>query len=119
MDNIYSYINHLVTAKIERPIGSRHPKYEFIYPVNYGCLPDTVNNDGKEIDVYVLGVNEPVVDTFTGKAIAVIHRTDDPDDKLVVIPEELDDISDKDIREATDFQERNYTSVIIRDENAG
>ena len=118
MNNIYSYINKTVGVKIERPIGSKHPIYEFVYPVNYGCLPNTINNDGKEIDVYVLKVDQPMEGEFIGRAVAVIHRIDDPDDKLIVIPEDAEGITDGEIRSATDFQERNYTSAIIRDENA-
>ena len=34
---------------------------------------------------YLLGVFEPV-ETYIGKCIAVIHRTNDDDDKLIVVP---------------------------------
>ncbi len=117
MDNVYSFINEAVKVKVHRPLGAEHPKYGFIYPVNYGFLPGTVGGDEKEINAYILGVAEPVTE-FTGKCVAVIHRTDDPDDKLVVIPEEMGNISDTDIRELTDFQESHYSSVIIRDPKA-
>lgn len=39
------------------------------------------------MDSYVLGIYEPL-ETFTGKCIAIIHRTNDNDDKLVVVPED-------------------------------
>ncbi len=68
MDNTKSYINKLVKAKIDRPMGSKHPKHGFIYPVNYGYIPNTVSGDGEEIDCYVLGIFEPI-DEFEGKCI--------------------------------------------------
>lgn len=117
MDNIFDYIGTTIKVEVHRPLGSSHPKYEFIYPINYGFLPDTTGADGKEINAYVLGVDEPVTE-FYGKCIAVIHRTDDNDDKLIVVPKLLEDMSDADIRELTDFQERHYSSVIIRDPEA-
>lgn len=41
--------------------------------------------DGEEQDAYILGVNKPIKE-FTGKVIAVIHRFDDVEEKLVVVP---------------------------------
>lgn len=34
-------IGHLVEVKMDRPIGEKHPKHGFIYPVNYGYVPNT------------------------------------------------------------------------------
>lgn len=113
MDNTKSYINKLVKAKIDRPMGSKHPKHGFIYPVNYGYIPNTVSGDGEEIDCYVLGIFEPI-EEFEGKCIAVIHRTNDNDDKLIIVPKEKD-YSDDAIRALTEFQERFFESIIIRD----
>ncbi|MBS5854465.1 MAG: inorganic diphosphatase [Clostridium sp.] len=93
-------------------MGSRHPKHGFIYPVNYGYVPNTVSGDGEELDCYVLGVFEPL-EKFKGKCIAVIHRTNDNDDKLVIVPEEKD-YSDDAIEALTEFQERFFESIIIR-----
>lgn len=88
-------------------------EYGFIYPVNYGYIPNTVSGDGEEIDCYVLGIFEPI-DEFEGKCIAVIHRTNDNDDKLIIVPKEKD-YSDDAIRALTEFQERFFESIIIRD----
>ena len=107
-----SYIGKLVEVKIDRPMGSKHPKYGFIYPVNYGYVPNTISGDGEELDCYVLGVFEPL-DKFKGKCIAVIHRINDNDDKLIIVPEEKD-YSDDDIRALTEFQERFFESIIIK-----
>ena len=80
------YLGQVLDVKIDRPFGTKHPKHGFIYPVNYGYVPGTISGDGEELDCYILGVFEPV-DIFTGKCIAIIHRTNDNDDKLVLVPE--------------------------------
>lgn len=109
------YLNQTLTAKIDRQMGSKHPKHGFIYPVNYGYIPGTISGDGEELDCYVLGVFEPV-ETFTGKCIAIIHRTNDNDDKLILVPENRT-FSDNEIRVLTEFQEKFFESVIIRPSN--
>ena len=39
---------------IDRPKGSRHPKYEnYIYSVDYGYLKGTLSSDGSGIDIWV------------------------------------------------------------------
>ena len=43
MDNKH-YLNKIVKVKIDRPLGSKHPKYNFIYPVNYGYIPNTISH---------------------------------------------------------------------------
>lgn len=108
----YSYIGKTVQVEIDRPLNSKHPKHGFIYPVNYGFVPNTVSGDGEEIDCYVLGVDKPLKN-FTGKCVAVIHRTNDNDDKLIIVPEDKD-ITDEEIRELTNFQEQYFESEIIR-----
>lgn len=107
-----SYIGKKVFVEIDRPIGFKKEKYNMIYPVNYGFIPGTISGDGEELDAYVLGVFEPVK-TFEGVVIAIIHRTNDDDDKLVVVPENKK-YSDEQIRALTEFQERFFESVIIR-----
>lgn len=112
MVNSQSYIGNIVEVKMDRPMGTRHPKHGFIYPVNYGYIPNTISGDGEEIDCYVLGVFEPL-EKFKGKCIAVIHRTNDNDDKLIVVPENKE-YSDDAIRALTEFQERFFESIIVR-----
>lgn len=109
--NTKDYLNKTVTVKIDRPMGSHHPKYGFIYPINYGFIPDTISGDGEELDAYLLGVFEPV-ETYTGKVIAIIHRTNDDDDKLIIAPEDKTYTPDQ-IRALTEFQERFFKSEII------
>ena len=108
----YKYIGQKVEAHIDRPLNSKHPKHGFIYEVNYGYIPNTVSGDGEELDCYILGVDEPL-EKFEGECIAVIHRTNDDDDKLIVVPEGKQ-ISDEQIRNLTNFQEQYFESEIIR-----
>lgn len=114
MDN-KKYLEKTLEVKIDRPFGSKHPKHGFIYPVNYGYVPNTISGDGEELDCYVLGVFEPL-ETFRGKCIAIIHRLDDNDDKLIIVPENKF-FSNQEIRALTEFQERFFKSEIIRDSN--
>lgn len=115
MTNSKNYLNKIVSVKIDRPLGSKHPKHGFIYPVNYGFIPNTISGDNEELDCYVLGIFEPV-DSFSGRCIAIIHRINDNDDKLVVVPDNTC-FSDGEIRVLTKFQERFFESIIIRDSN--
>jgi len=109
------FLGKKVNVRIDRLMGSKHPKWEFIYPVNYGYIPGVKAPDGDELDAYVLGVFEPI-EKFTGKCIAVIHRTDDNDDKLIVVPENIT-YNDDQIRVLTEFQEKFFKSIIIRNRN--
>lgn len=112
MNNAREFIGQTVTVEMDRPLGTRHPKHGFMYCVNYGYIPETVSGDGEELDAYLLGVFEPV-QNYIGKCIAVIHRINDDDDKLVVVPEGKN-YNDEQIRALTEFQERYFESQIIR-----
>ncbi len=101
-----------MTLKIDRPAGSKHPRRGFLYPINYGFVPHTLSPDGAELDAYVLGVAEPLA-VFTGMCIAVIHRTNDNDDKLIVCTTGQS-YTDEQIRAATDFQEQFFEAMILR-----
>lgn len=111
--NLINYLNQNVRVKVDRPLGSKHPKHGFIYPVNYGFVPDTISGDGEELDCYVLGVFEPL-NEFTGKCIAIIHRINDNDDKLIIVPENRN-FSNKEIDVLIEFQERFFKHEIIRE----
>lgn len=114
MQNTSNYLGQTVSVVMDRPLGSKHPKHGFIYPVNYGYIPNTISRDGEELDAYVLGVQEPI-NKFTGKCIAIIHRTDDNDDKLIVVPEGID-LSNEEIEKEVAFQEKWFHHIIIRKE---
>jgi len=106
------YLNTIVKVKMDRPLGCKHPNHGFIYPVNYGYIPNTVSGDGEELDVYVLGEHMPL-DEFEGRVIAIIHRLNDNDDKLVVMKDGRN-YTDEQIRALTEFQEQYFESEIIR-----
>lgn len=108
----YKFIGKNVKTKIDRPLNSKHPKHGFIYPVNYSYIPNTTSGDGEEIDCYILGIDEPI-NEFEGKCIAVIHRINDDDDKLIVVPDGKQ-YTDDEIRKLTNFQEQYFQSEIIR-----
>ena len=107
-----NYLGQLVNVKMDRPLGTKHPKHGFIYLVNYGYIPGTVSGDGEELDAYVLGEFEPL-DEFEGKVIAIIRGTNDNDDKLVVAKEGKN-YTDDQIRALVEFQEQFFESIIIR-----
>ena len=109
---IKDYLGKNIEAKIDRELGSKHPKHGFIYPVNYGYIPNTISGDGEEIDCYILGVFEPIKE-FKGKCIAIIHRTNDNDDKLIIVPEDKE-YSDYAINALIEFQEQYFEHIIIR-----
>lgn len=112
MDPPTQFLGQKITIKIDRPMGSRHPKWGFIHPINYGYVPGVPAPDGEDLDAYLLGVFEPV-NEFTGVCIAVVHRFDDPDDKLVIVPEGRN-YTDDQIMALTEFIEHFYDSEIIR-----
>jgi inorganic pyrophosphatase len=107
-----SFLGKSIKVTMDRPLGSKHPKHGFEYFVNYGYVSGTASPDGEELDAYVLGVNKPLLE-FVGRCIAVIHRTNDDDDKLVVVPDGIA-MTDEEIRSATHFQEQWFKSEIIR-----
>ncbi len=111
MKSIEKYLGKKVEVIIDRPLGSKHPKYDYYYPVNYGYIPDTISGDGEEIDAYVLGESNPI-DRFCGIVIGVITRENDNEDKLVVA-DAINTYSKEQIRSLTEFQERYFKSEII------
>lgn len=108
---VKSYLGKTVNIKIDRPLGSTHPKHSnIIYPINYGYIPNVVGGDNEELDVYLLGVDVPVSE-YTAQIIGIVHRNNDVEDKLVAAPEGCS-FSKEDIRKAVDFQEQYFDSYI-------
>ena len=105
-------LGKIVTVKVDRPLGSYHPEYKSLYyPVNYGYIEGIIAPDGEEQDAYILGVDKPV-DMFTGKIIAIVHRSDDVEEKWVVCPENMTFTKDE-IIDKINFQEKYFKSEII------
>ncbi|MBQ3100704.1 MAG: inorganic pyrophosphatase [Clostridia bacterium] len=100
-------IGKTVTVTVDRPLGSVHPRYKnIVYTVNYGYVEGIIGGDGEEQDAYILGVDRPV-ESFTGKIIAVVHRSNDDEDKWVVAPEGVVFTKDEIIGQIY-FQERYF-----------
>lgn len=113
MTNPRTLLGKTVTVNVDRPLGSIDPKHDnLIFPVNYGYAEGTVGPDGEALEAYVLGIEEEMAE-FTGTVVAVIHRIDEEDDKLIVAPDDVT-LTDDDILEATYFQEQYFESEIIR-----
>ena len=55
-----NFLGKEIKIIIDRLLGSKHPKYDFIYEVNYGYIQGVIAPDGEELDAYLLGINEPV-----------------------------------------------------------
>ncbi|HEY8191848.1 MAG TPA: inorganic diphosphatase [Alphaproteobacteria bacterium] len=103
------WIGRNISVTIDRPLGSRHPKWpDMMYEVNYGYIPDTLAADGKPIDVYVLGPKQPL-SFYKGKIIAVIRREDDIEDKLVAGDRKW---GTDEIKCAVDFQEKYFRTRV-------
>ena len=108
---VYSYREKMVDVVIDRPIGSVHSKYEdMIYPLNYGFIPNVFGGDGEELDVYLMGLNVPVKE-YKAKVIAIVHRHNDVEDKLVAAPEGMS-FTKMEIEDAVRFQEQYFESEI-------
>lgn len=104
-------LGKIVSVIVDRPLGSRHPDFDMIYPVNYGYVAGIFAPDGKEQDVYILGIDEPIKN-FKGKVIAIVHRFNDNEDKWVVAPEGKS-FPIEEIKKLLHFQEQYFDSEII------
>ena len=107
-----SYLGKTVHIDIDRPIGYVHRKkgYALVYPINYGYIPGVFGGDGEEMDVYLLGVDAPVAE-FDAHIIAIVHRENDVEDKLVGAPIGVT-FTKEEIATAVHFQEQYYRSHI-------
>lgn len=106
------YLGKKVEVVMDRPLGSRHPKHDLIYEVNYGFIEGVKAPDGEELDAYYLGITEPV-EKASGEVVAIIHRIDNDDDKLIVVPEGIV-LTDEEIMKQVNFQEKWFKSIVIR-----
>ncbi len=106
-------IGKIVCGKIDRPLGSSHPRYpNIIYPVNYGYVEDVNAEDGEKQDVYLLGIDIPV-SGFTGRVVAVYRRIDDVEDKWIV-SYDGEELSDELILKQIHFQEQYFRGELLR-----
>lgn len=106
------YLGKRVVIGIDRPIGYVHRKesYSLTYPINYGYIPGVFGGDGEELDVYLLGVSEPV-EEYECEIIAIAHRQNDVEDKLVGAPVGKR-FTKEEIENAIYFQEQYYDTEV-------
>lgn len=100
----------MIKVVIDRPLGSKHPKYGFRYDVNYGYIEGIIAPDNEEQDAYVLGVDVPLKE-YEGEIIAIIKRKNDIEEKWVVANK---DFSISEIQALTNFQEQYFDIEIIK-----
>ena len=120
-DGYQDIIGKIVKGKIDRPMGSYHPRHkDLYYPINYGYVEGVIGGDGAEQDVYLLGEASAVMN-FVGKVIAVYHRYDDNETKWIVVPcDEKSNIRSNikipgknEIYAQIAFQEQFYSGVLV------
>ena len=105
------YLNKKVLVKVDRKLGDKHPNFDFIYPVNYGYIPNTLSEDNKEIDADILGIFYPI-DEFKGICKAIICRYDDNENELIIVPKNKNYTIEQ-IDALLEFQERFFKHKII------
>ena len=109
---VKSFLGKTVVIGIDRPIGYVHKKekYSLTYPINYGYIPGVLGGDDEELDVYLLGVSEPV-DEYECEIIAIVHRHNDVEDKLVGAPVGMK-FTKEEIETSIHFQEKYYDTEV-------
>jgi inorganic pyrophosphatase len=110
-EQVNRFLGKIANVTVDRQIGAEHPKHEgLIYPVNYGYIAGEIAPDGEELDAYILGADKPL-ESFKGRVIAIIHRLNDVEDKLVVAPSGQSFSADE-ITTAIHFQEQYYRDTV-------
>lgn len=104
------YVGKEVTISIDQAYDTYYEGTR--YEQNYGYVPNTTAPDGDGLDAYFIGPQEPLTEA-TGTCIAIIHRYDDDDDKLILVPTGVT-MTDEEIEAAVHFREQFYDHCIIR-----
>ena len=110
---VEGYLGKTVDIEIDRPIGYEHHKgaKTLLYPINYGYIPNVLGGDGEELDVYLLGVGEPVSE-YECEIIAIAHRHNDVEDKLIMAPVGVT-FTASEMAKAIRFQEKYYDTTVV------
>jgi inorganic pyrophosphatase len=112
LDLAKQFLNQKVKVIFDRPLGTKHPRHGFTYEVNYGYIPGVRAVDGEDLDAYYLGTDKSLQEA-EGVCIAIVHRENDDDDKLVVVPDGTE-LSDEEILKQVHFQEKWFKSSVVR-----
>jgi inorganic pyrophosphatase len=106
------WLGKKVEVIVDRPLGSKHPEHGFDYEANYGFVAGVKVPDGEDLDAYFLGIDK-AIKSGTGRCVAIAHRRDNDDDKLIVVGEDIE-MTDEEIMSAISFQEQWFDTVLIR-----
>ncbi|MBI5410284.1 MAG: hypothetical protein HZA14_13055 [Nitrospirae bacterium] len=101
-----------VVVFVDKPMGSKHPRFGWTYPINCGYVRRACTIHGDTLSVYILGVDRPI-NIFSGKAIAVVYRRTETTYRLVVAPDGID-FSDNEIEKAIEFENEKHNRLILR-----
>lgn len=105
-----SFLGKEVVITVDRPAGSPHPNFGWNYPINYGYIEGIEAPDGDYLDAYFL-TDKPCT-MGKGLCIAIVHRLDDIEDKLVVAPKDVS-FTKEEIEAKINFQEKYFKHNII------
>ena len=108
---IDSIIGKNVKVFIDRPKGYKYKG--IIYELNYGYIKDIIAPDYEYQDVYVIDEEKAISTYCVGKVVAIIHRENDIEDKLVVSISDKDYLAEE-INELVHFQEQFFKSKVIK-----
>ncbi len=110
---VLSYLGKTVHVGVDRPIGYVHhkEKYDLVYPINYGYIPEVLGGDGEELDVYILGTDVPIKEADV-RIVGIVYRENDVEDKLVGAVDEKT-YTAREMAEAVHFQEQYYDSHVL------
>ena len=90
---------------IDRPKGSRHPKYpEIVFPLDYGYLKETSGGDGNEIDVWRGSLKDQSLNAVACK-VDILKK--DTEIKLIA------GCTQEEIETVNQFHQNKYMSAII------
>ena len=108
----WSWLGKKAHIVIDRPVGHirRKSGYSLVYPINYGYIPGVLGGDGEYLDVYLLGVSEPVRE-LDCRVIGMVHRRNDVEDKLIAAPDGMR-FTKAEMESAVRFQEQYYDSLV-------
>lgn len=112
LEQARQFLGKEVEVTMDRPMGSKHPKWGFEYTENYGYIAGVMAPDGEDLDAFFLGAGKPL-EKAKGVCIAIAHRKNDDDDKLIVVAPGVS-MTDEEIMNAIHFQEQYFDTEIVR-----
>ena len=109
--HLNSMLGKNVKVFIDRPKGYVHKG--IFYELNYGYIKDIVAPDYEYQDGYIIDEDRAIESFCFGKVIAIIHRENDVEDKLVISINNKD-YSVEEIERLVHFQEQFFKSKVTK-----